>query len=461
MKFTWKKTGIGLMAIALLSFCINLQKVEAYDFSDESYWINVCSGYITDTNTYNACVAFKQYAKDKANSYSQSASSLQSKIDKAQGDLDALIAIGQEYQKEIAAKEAEIATIQTGIDTAQASIAEAEEDIEKKQKNIKSRKKLISKQMVDMQSDINTNQFIDFIMGATDLVDLVQRSSGVESVTKSQKEQINKLNEEKEALTLAKKEQIRIKSTLEVQQDSLEVAKASTQILKDENDALSATLSEQVEKMLAQKNAANSASNTLANMPAPSYPMNGGNADVGDLPNSGMIRPINAPISCGIGCYTGHRGADFAAPRGTPIVAPADCYVVFATNAYGDGYLGSNDGYQTGAPNGGGNSVRIMFNVNGQTYAMNFHHMTSSMPAMSYRGSGTPVARGTVLGYVGNSGNSSGAHAHVEMFTVNGSIQQAMGTWYSTGDWQSSAGWGLYTPSCGSYGCRINPANFF
>lgn len=456
MKNTWKKTSVGILSVFMISLCFNVKNVEAYDFSDESYWVNLCSGYVTDQSTYNACMAFKQYASEKAGDYSQAAGSLQAKIDKAQGDIDKLIEISKQYDEEISTKEAEIATLQSSIETAQASITEAETDIKVKQKNIKKRKKLISKQMVDMQSDINTNQFIDFIMGATDLVDLVQRSSGVESITKSQKEQINTLNEEKEQLTLAKKEQLRIKSTLEVQQDSLEAAKVAQEQLKKDNDTLKESMEDELNKMLAERNAANSAANTLANMKTPSF-VNSGN--IPDLPAGSLIAPIqNSWISRGV--YPGHRGVDWAATRGTPIVAPANCFVVYASNSYGEGWLG-NIGTGSGNPLGGGNSVRIIFSVDGQTYAMNFHHMTQNVPAMAYNGTGQVVPQGTVLGYVGSSGNSSGPHAHVEMFTLNGSVSQALSTWYSTGDWQSSAGWGDYTPSCGGYGCRIDPQNFF
>ena len=458
MKVTWKKTGVGILAVILVSFCFNVPKVEAYDFSDEGYWIKLCSGYVTDQATYNACMAFKQYASDKANDYSQTANSLQDKINKAQGNIDELIKISQQYDSEIASKESEIATLQSSIDTAQASIVQAEEDIEKKQKNMKKRKKIIASQMVDMQSDINTNQFIDFIMGATDLVDMVQRSNGVESITKSQKEQINKLNDEKKQLNLAKKEQLRIKSTLETQQDSLEAAKVAQEDLKRSNDTLKESMEEEVAKLLAQRNAANSAANTLANMKTPSFVESG---DIPDLPTGSLIAPIQGvSISRGPD-NNGHRGVDWAASKGTPIIAPANCFVVFASTGYGDGYFG-NIGPGSGVPAGGGNSVRIIFSVDGTTFAMNFHHMqAASGQALSNNGTNNIVPQGTLLGWVGSSGNSSGPHAHVEMFILNQSVPDALRTWYATGDWQSSAGWGLSTPASGSYGTRINPLSYF
>lgn len=465
-----KKIGITFTSILLVALCVYVPGIEAYDFSDETYWVNLCSGYITNQSTYNACVEFQKYAKNKANDYSNSAKSIQDQINEAEGNIDKLAAIGESYQNDINAKENSISLLQTGIDTAQASIVKAEADIELKQKNIKKRKKLIAKQMVDMQADINTNQFIDFIMGATDLVDLVQRSSGVESITKNQKEQIDTLNKEKKQLTLAKKEQKRIKETLKTQQDSIEVAKAELENLKAENDAAKEQLESEVTKMIAAKNAANSTADTLANMSPPQFTITGGggsgggSADVGDINSNGLMAPIQG-CSISRGIQVGHRGVDWGAGWGTQIIAPADCYVIFATNIFTNDSasynLGNTDGPQGGAPIGGGNSVRIIFSLNGQTFAMNFHHMTTSMPAVNYNGTGQVVKQGTVLGHVGCSGNTWGAHAHVEMFQLNGTVQQEIARWYATGDWQSGAGWGDYTPSCGNYGCRIDPLSYF
>ncbi len=88
--------------------------------------------------------------------------------------------------------------------------------------------------------------------------------------------------------------------------------------------------------------------------------------------------------------HTGHMALDLAVPVGTPVQATMDGKVVFA---------GWND-------QGYGNLVIL---ENGP-YRLYFAHL-SQIPVEA----GQWVRRGTVLGYSGNSGNSTGPHLHYEV----------------------------------------------
>lgn len=89
----------------------------------------------------------------------------------------------------------------------------------------------------------------------------------------------------------------------------------------------------------------------------------------------------------------GHNGIDFGAPRGTPIHAAADGVVIIAKNG------GWNGGY--------GNYI-VVTHANGtQTL---YSHMSN---VIAY--SGQPVSSGQVIGYVGSTGRSTGAHLHFEV----------------------------------------------
>ena len=444
----------ALIGVAISAYATQLK---ATDFEgNEQYWTGYCSGVISDATKRQQCLDYQAYLENKIASSNQTTSSIQGKIDSLNDDLSNLKDLSLSIAKEIEAQETEIATVSASLEEIANNIQLVQADIDLKVENINKRSEQIKTRMVEMQAKVNTNQFLDYIMGASDLVDLVQRASAVESFTKNDKEQITLLNEEKKQLEEVKAEKKRQEDLLIAQQKNLEIKKAELQLNKDANDQLVEKTEVRVAELLKAKNEANAAANTLA-MLKPSFTISDGNANVGDLPNSGMIAPIQGSwISRGVD-NNGHRGIDYAAVMGTPIIAPADCYVVFASNAYPNwGGLGN----WVGIPAGGGNSVRIIFSVNGETFAINFHHMTNSVPAMAYNGTGQPVKQGTVLGYVGSSGNSSGPHAHVEMFKLNQSLQQAIATWYNTGDWQSSCGWGLYTPAYGSYGTRVNPAAY-
>lgn len=451
---------ITFVIVFCFGIVINTDQSFANEFEgNEEYWARYCSGYISDSSKRNKCNEYANYIQTKIDNSKGEANSISNSIAKLEDDLSNLKEVSLSYSNAIESAESEIATLEESLITIQASMEEVKVVIEEKEDKIEKRKDVIRERMIDLQVDANVNKFIDYIMGATDLVDLIQRSSSVESFTRNDKEQIKLLNEEKEELEEEKKEQERIEETLSLQQEQLKLKQEELVILKADNEQMIAENEVKITAMLNARNEANAAANTLAQL-RPNFSISAdGSANVAPSePSSGWISPIRGTgITRGIDNY-GHRGVDIAADGWTPIVAPANCYVVFASNAYpNEGWLGN----WIGIPSGGGNSVRIIFSVNGEVFAMNFHHMMNDVPAMAYNGTGQVVPQGTLLGYVGESGNSQGTHAHVELFKYKGlSLEQAIARWYATGDWQTSCGWTEPTPYYGSYADRINPLNY-
>ena len=91
-----------------------------------------------------------------------------------------------------------------------------------------------------------------------------------------------------------------------------------------------------------------------------------------------------------------HRGTDFAAPMGTPIMASGSGIVKKA------GWCG-----------GGGNCVKIKHN---STYQTIYAHMSKFAKGVR---SGVRVKQGQIIGYVGSTGKSTGPHLHYEVL-ING-----------------------------------------
>ena len=91
-----------------------------------------------------------------------------------------------------------------------------------------------------------------------------------------------------------------------------------------------------------------------------------------------------------------HRGTDFAAPMGTPIMASGNGVIKKA------GWCG-----------GGGNCVVIKHN---STYQTVYAHMSKFAQGIR---SGVRVKQGRIIGYVGSTGKSTGPHLHYEVI-VNG-----------------------------------------
>ncbi|MEK0084444.1 peptidoglycan DD-metalloendopeptidase family protein [Benzoatithermus flavus] len=91
-----------------------------------------------------------------------------------------------------------------------------------------------------------------------------------------------------------------------------------------------------------------------------------------------------------------HKGIDFAAPPGTPILAAGDGEIEFA---------GRSSGY--------GKYVRIRHS---REYSTAYAHMSRFAPGLRR---GKHVRQGEVIGYVGTTGLSTGPHLHYELL-VNG-----------------------------------------
>ena len=91
-----------------------------------------------------------------------------------------------------------------------------------------------------------------------------------------------------------------------------------------------------------------------------------------------------------------HRGTDFAAPMGTPIMASGNGVIKKA------GWCG-----------GGGNCIVIKHNA---TYQTIYAHMSKFAKGIR---SGVRVKQGQTIGYVGSTGKSTGPHLHYEVI-ING-----------------------------------------
>ena len=90
-----------------------------------------------------------------------------------------------------------------------------------------------------------------------------------------------------------------------------------------------------------------------------------------------------------------HTGIDYAAPTGTPIVAPSEGVVE-----------------ETGYKGGYGHTIILRHNDNMQTL---YAHMSN----YGRFGVGSRVKAGDVIGYVGSTGRSTGPHLHYEV-RING-----------------------------------------
>lgn len=130
-------------------------------------------------------------------------------------------------------------------------------------------------------------------------------------------------------------------------------------------------------------------------------------------PGLGAIQwplPAGTPISDGFGPRsspggigsTNHMGMDFNPGSGTPIQAAADGVVTIAQKS----------------DNGGlGCYVEIAHNVNGLSFSSVYGHMQCATVSMSQ---GETVSVTQLVGLVGSTGTSTGAHLHFEIHNESG-----------------------------------------
>lgn len=171
-------------------------------------------------------------------------------------------------------------------------------------------------------------------------------------------------------------------------------------------------ISRQKEAQLARDvQAAQQAAQQAAKPPAPSTSQ----TVATHVGTAGFIWPI--PGQHGISSHFGYRakygryhyGTDVMAPRGTKVVAAANGVVTFASTGWNDGY---------------GTVVMI---DHGNGYQTRYAHLSGLNCRM-----GQSVSAGQVIGYSGNSGNSTGPHLHFEI-RMNGTPHNPMNYFKRTG----------------------------
>ncbi len=91
-----------------------------------------------------------------------------------------------------------------------------------------------------------------------------------------------------------------------------------------------------------------------------------------------------------------HKGTDYAAPKGTPVVATADGRVTFASNS--------------------GSFGKLVVVQHGDRFETKYAHLNGYAKGIQ---SGARVNQGQVIGYVGTTGSSTGPHLHYE-FLMDG-----------------------------------------
>ena len=445
-----KKVGLILLSVLLLTGMV--LPVMADD-DEDVYYLTMCSGSNLSEEQKNEC---KEYASRRNSELAQQLSDIKVKRQEIEKDL---AKIGQEirgYDAQIAQLTAQISELEAQISEKEALIAQLEIQIQQKEDEIAALREKVEQRLVRSQQTMHTNQFLDFLMGAEDFASLLRRIQGVNDIMNYDKKSLEELKALMDALEADKTQLAEEKAGLETSKTEVEAKKAEVTQLR----VVAKIAQEAAEKQAADLEALGN--QITANLSAFKSLLS--SIDFSGIDSStGFTKPNGGYLKNGTWYYSSggvHLGMDIMAGIGTPIAAAGNGVILnSADGCANNGHLGNTCG-GSGGSRGGGNQVYLLTNINGTTYAVKYLHMSPGSPIAT----GSVVSAGDQIGTVGQSGNASAPHTHIEVFKLGTmSIESYANSW--NGDLAFGAGWGsgALSNTCDKRGapCRVKPETAF
>jgi len=418
-----KRTRKGLTLLVCGAFFI--QTIPSVSFAEKNYQSEINN------------------IKKKRNDVNAKTEATKQKVQTLKADQANVVVELEQLDAKTKATKAKIDSTQSAVTETKSQIKTLKKEITDLQERITTRQELLKNRMRALQDSGGIVSYIDVILGSNSFGDLVQRMNIVQVIMNADSDIIDQQNNDLESVSSKKDEVVSKQTKLENNLASLEdlhsqlnqqtAAKnklmASLKSQQKDAESVVMDLQEQDQLLAAQQKAMqvalveakkreaeakrraeeerkrqeaqkhNSSSNSSSNSNSNSS-SNSGSSDNNVPPvSSGMFtRPAAGYISSGFGqrSFEGgefHPGVDIANSGSVPVVAAADGVVIRA--------------YQSSTY---GNVVFISHNINGQVWTTVYAHLREyTVSAGSY------VSKGQQVGYMGNSGHSTGQHLHFEL----------------------------------------------
>lgn len=467
-KQAWMITTVALALVLSQSYPIQAESFEGRE--DE---MNKKCSAIYDEKTQDECSAYKDYLLNKKNDADSTVNQLKDQIASIQGDINKAKEVIEKNNQQLIEAQGVLDSVEAAVIETNASIEKLKVQIKEKEESIKERDKQMRERLIEMQPYIGSNNFVDFLMGASSFTDLLRRTSIVGELNSYEREQIEALNKEKQELKVKQEDVSLKKELLEAQEKDAKRKTEEVKAIKEASEQIVAAYREQEAAMQEEKIKAQVASGQYASS-IPTIDLNiipkdwgdessgsgsdgssnnnqngngnqngnqnenenqggndnqnnnqGGSNNNGGSSNpplsTGFVRPIqgNAYYSAGTWYYPGgtsmHLGMDMGTYQsvGLPVVAPATGIIAAIHDGVANHPINSNGfGDMSGYPSGGGNTLHMIVNVNGISYGITFAHLS---PGMFNVNIGDIVQQGQVIAHTGYSGNATGPHCHIEL----------------------------------------------
>ena len=344
---------------------------------------------------------------------------LEAEIKSLQGKINKEQALKNAIERKMANVQSQINACNKQISAINSKISANKAEIKKNNKQIEADKLAFKKRLRAIYMS-NNGGSVQILLGAEDFSDFLQLSQLTASVSARDKKmiedlvaEIKKLEEKQEENKKLLDEQIAVKKKIDEKKAELASEESKIQsvinsIRKDQNEVKDENA--EVEKELKQmQNALNAILNASS----------GSNVNV-KYDGKDFLWPT--PTVSRISSYYGprwgrnHNGIDIANGNcwGDKIVAIADGVVTTYSNNCRHNY--GKKPVRNCCGNGYGNYITINHGTkNGKTYVAYYAHMASIVVSK-----GQNVKKGQIIGYIGSTGRSTGAHLHFGI-AVNGS----------------------------------------
>ena len=480
-----KKIQIILLTIICCLVTIPHFPIYANEYEEsEGEWLKKCSVAQDSKEAAEECKRFKEYYNKKTNELNNQIADMKKTSKQLKSDLSNISELIMQLDNQIKVLNQQMDDAEKSISQMRSSMIELDSKMKEKQAEIELLDVQIKKRMEKEQVKIGTNRYIDMLMGATDIIDIIQLIEGFKLVTQNDQLQMEDAAKARRELQLQKEEQQRISADLKQQIKTNEALKEAAEQGKREQSKLYQSFYAKEQQIKEDMESAQANASDMAGVLAsintnvrddifekPSKP-SGGNSDKpsnkpGDKPsgNTSFIKPISYPLYAGTWYYPSdpwdtqlyeHIGADYSGPIGAPIVAPARSIVLYANDPYPSDKYGPTLGW----PRGGANTIELLTQVNGTTYAISFFHLAKGILVSP----GDIVEQGQTIAYSGASGNVTGPHLHIELVNLGSmSVTEAQARFAQNADFGWGSGWTIAS-ACSNRGftpCRERPEEFF
>ena len=355
-----------------------------------------------EDNDVEACRAISKSADEKL-------SKIKEQIAEAEYDRQKAVDLMEEFAKKASVSQEKIDTLKTQIDELESRIEVLEKEIAENEAKVEELNGRVKDRMVAYQKTMHFNGYLEFILGSKSFTDMLRRIYGVRAVTSKDKadreefvEVITKLNNDKIELDDSKKK---------LDEDYEILVAEQAEYIEMKEFYYSESL--RIEEELAEMTKLNSKIDYFNDDPELQEALKNNG-----VLNDGFVAAVHGSyITEGVWHYSDdflggswHTGVDYAASEGTSLHAPAGGVIIRAD----DSCSGGNDSYACGAwISGGGNQIYLLAEVDGAVYGFMFFHLSRVDVSK-----GDIVYQDDVIGAVGDTGHSYGAHCHIEMYKL-------------------------------------------